>query len=304
MTISLRSYLTAGTVAVVGAGAIALAPLPGVAAPAVSLQLPTVAAEVSLASIQISDILGVITDSVTGALPTIIGNLLPGLGGFATALVPAVIDLLPAVIQLLPTTFFVDIATAVVNQAGPIVIGAARDTLTFVGQTANALFLGPNSIPAVFYAATIGVPAALITAVGQLASGDVAGAIQTAIGAFTGPVNQVKDLVTTVIGQFTTFASSQAAGLLSQVPGIVLGALQTAVSKNVAALTTVVQTVIRTLVPGLPGAAVAPPSAARVTAASAAAVAKPASAKTANSKARSGQGCEAGRSESRRQGDS
>ena len=52
MNVSMRSYLTAGTVAVMGASAIALTPVTLQSAPAPSVQLPTISTEVTLAGIQ------------------------------------------------------------------------------------------------------------------------------------------------------------------------------------------------------------------------------------------------------------
>ncbi|MBU3748883.1 MAG: hypothetical protein FGM52_00230, partial [Mycobacterium sp.] len=77
MQLSVRSYLTAGTAAVVGAGAIAIAP-PIPASRHLELPLPAVA-EVSLtgASFSISDIVGVLGGVLGGgggaSLPEIFG---------------------------------------------------------------------------------------------------------------------------------------------------------------------------------------------------------------------------------------
>ena len=106
MQISVRSYLTAGTVAVVGAGAIALAPIvPGTSPAAIALPTPAVA-EVSLTALSLSlnDVLGLLQNfGIGGTLP----------------------DILTALPSLLPTDLINAVVTEFVTQAGPLVTAAA-----------------------------------------------------------------------------------------------------------------------------------------------------------------------------------
>ena len=145
MQISIRSHLTAGMVAVVGVGAIALAPVGPDDALAFSTLRPLVpaaaATEVALAGITLpfTDVLALLqTLGIGGAIPDISG------------LVPA--DLANA------------IATEFLNQATPLVTTAATEVFGYLNTTIAGLISGPDSIPVRFGAALGEVPGVLLTA--------------------------------------------------------------------------------------------------------------------------------------------
>ena len=142
MEISVRSYLTAGTVAVVGAGAIALAPVvPATSPAALGVPAPAVA-DVALTafSFSLSDVLG------------LLGNF--GIGG-------ALPDVLGALPSLLPGDIVTAVVTEFVNQAGPLVTAAASEVFGYLGTAVIGLLIGPDSIPSRFGGALADIPVVL-----------------------------------------------------------------------------------------------------------------------------------------------
>ena len=217
MEISVRSYLTAGTVAVVGAGAIALAPVVPAAGPA-ALGVPAPAvAEVTLTafSFSLSDVLGLLGNfGIGGALPDVLGSL-------------------PS---LLPSDIVTAVVTEFVNQAGPLVTSAAWEALGYLGTAVTGLLIGPDSIPSRFGGALANIPVVLATAVGSLTTGDIAGALQTITTGLAAPITGITQAITDAAEAFQTYLATEFNDLLVALPGVLLSAVQTVLGGNLQSL--------------------------------------------------------------------
>lgn len=217
MEISVRSYLTAGTVAVVGAGAIALAPVVPAAGPA-ALGVPAPAvAEVTLTafSFSLSDVLGLLGNfGIGGALPDVLGSL-------------------PS---LLPSDIVTAVVTEFVNQAGPLVTSAAWEALGYLGTAVTGLLIGPDSIPSRFGGALANIPVVLATAVGSLTTGDIAGALQTITTGLAAPITGITQAITDAAEAFQTYLATEFNDLLGALPGVLLSAVQTVLGGNLQSL--------------------------------------------------------------------
>lgn len=210
MQISVRSYLTAGTAAVVGAGAIALAPVVPATGPA-ALAVPTPAvAEVTLTALNLSltDVLG------------LLGNF--GIGG-------ALPDLLGALPSLLPGDIVTAVVTEFVNQAGPLVTNAASEALGYLVTAVTGLFIGPDSIPSRFGTALANIPAVLIAAVGSLSTGDIAAALQTITTGLAAPITGITQAIADATEAFQTYLTTEFNDLLGALPGVLFSAVQTVI---------------------------------------------------------------------------
>ncbi len=235
MQISVRSYLTAGTVAVVGAGAIALtpvvttAPMPGLPAPAV--------AEVALTglSLSLTDVLG----------------LLDGLG-----IVGAVPDFLTSMGSLLPTDIVTAVVTEFVNQASPLLLATAGEVFDYLGAAIAGLISGPESIPVRFGDALAAIPVTLGSALQSLGTGDLVTAIQTVSDGLAAPVQGITAALTEAGQAFQAFLTTEFTGLVGALPGVLLAAVQTVITTNVQSLIDTVTNALSGLLGGLvPGSA-------------------------------------------------
>lgn len=224
MQITMRSYLTAGTVAVVGAGAIAMAPVV-VDAP-LTVPAPAVA-EVSLTGIGLSltDVVGLLQGfGIGGALP----------------------DFLTSLPSLLPTDIVTTVVTEFVNQASPLVMAAAGEVFDYLGAAVAGLISGPESIPARFGDALAAIPEAVGAAFDALGSGDLAVALQTITESLAGPVSGIAALLSEAAQSFEEFLSTQLDGLITTLPSVLYAAVQTVLGGNL-------QPLIDTLGAGLSG---------------------------------------------------
>lgn len=235
MQISVRSYLTAGTAAVVGAGAIALTPvLPAAVSPA-ALPAPVVA-EVALSGLSLS-----LTDVI---------GLLDGLG--IGGVVP---DFLTALPSLLPTDIVTAVVTEFVNQASPLVLVAAGEVFDYLSAAVAGLISGPDSIPARFGDALAAIPATLVSAVGFLGTGDLATAVQTATEGLSGPAAGITAVLTEAGAAFQDFLTTEFTGLVTALPGVLWSAVQTVITNNVQSLIDSISGALSGLLGGLvPGA--------------------------------------------------
>ncbi|MDQ1318792.1 MAG: hypothetical protein QG655_35, partial [Actinomycetota bacterium] len=169
MQITMRSYLTAGTVAVVGAGAIAMTPVV-IDAP-LAVPAPAVA-EVSLTGLGLSltDVVGLLQGfGIGGALP----------------------DFLTSLPSLLPTDIVTAVVTEFVNQASPLLLAAAGEVFDYLGAAIASLISGPDSIPVRFGDALAAIPETVVAAFEALGSGDLATALQTITDGLAGPVSGI-----------------------------------------------------------------------------------------------------------------
>lgn len=237
MQISVRSYLTAGTVAVVGAGAIALTPV----LPATGLSMipaPAVA-EVTLTGLGVSltDVVNLLqTFGVAGGLP----------------------DVFTALQSLLPTDVVSAVVNEFVNQASPLVLAAAGEVFDYVGTAVTGLISGPDSIPVRFGDALSAIPATLLSAVGSLGTGDLATALQTITDGLSGPAAGITAALTEAGAAFQTFLTAEFTGLVGALPGVLLSAVQTVIVTNVQSLIDTITGAFTGLFGGLiPGAGAA-----------------------------------------------
>lgn len=238
--ISMRSHLTAGMVAVVGAGAIALAPVgPGATLPFSALrpEVPSAAAaEVALAGITLpfSDVLALLqTLGIGGAIPDISG------------LIPA--DLADA------------IATEFLIQATPLVTTAAIEVFGYLNTTIAGLISGPDSIPARFGAALGEVPGVLLTAFQSFSAGDVATTLQVLSSGILAPVNAIGQAVIDAGEALQSYVSTQVTAVTNALPAVLLASVSSVINNNLQSALDAVRTAISDLFNGfLPGAASVP----------------------------------------------
>ena len=245
MQISVRSYLTAGTVAVVGAGAIALAPIvPGASPAAIALPTPAVA-EVSLTALSLSlnDVLGLLQNfGIGGTLP----------------------DILTALPSLLPTDLINAVVTEFVTQAGPLVTAAATEVFGFLGTAVTGLLTGPDSITARFGEALAAIPTVLVSAIGSLSTGDIATALATITAGLAAPANGISQAIADATAAFQEFVTTQVNGLVTVLPGVLFSAVQTVIGNNLQTLIDSIGTAISGLFGGLIPAAASVGAAASV----------------------------------------
>ncbi len=238
MQSTVRSYLTAGTVAVVGAGAIALTPVVASAPLPAAVPAPAVA-EVALTglSLTLTDVLG----------------LLDGLG--IGGVVP---DFLTSLPSLLPTDIVSAVVAEFVNQASPLVLAAAGEVFDYLGAAIAGLISGPDSIPVRFGDALAAIPATLVSAVESLGSGDLATAVQTITDALSGPAAGITAVLTEVGQDLQVFLTAEFSGLVGALPGVLLAAVQTVITDNVQSLIDTITGALAGLTGGLvPGSAAA-----------------------------------------------
>ena len=240
MQISVRSYLTAGTVAVVGAGSIALTPvLPTTVASPANLPVPTVA-EVALTgtSFSISDVLGVLQNlgGVSG-LPSAILDALQNLGGIS---VPG--------ISGLPSDLLSSIAREFIKQTIPVVLDAAGPFLDYVKTAASSLLFGPDSLPATL----IGVLPTVIGNVGSaLGGGDFNAALKAITDGLAAPLNAVKEVIANVTTQFNAFVSGQLGTIVGALPAVLVAAVQKVIGVNLSDALGAISTVLENLFGGV-----------------------------------------------------
>lgn len=212
--ISVRSYLIAGTAAVVGAGAIALTPVP---------QSP----DVSPAALPSAPVAEIALTGVTLPLTDVIGVLqtLGGLGGSLTGVLGG----------FLPQQFIDDVVAEVLNQATPLMTTAAGEVFDYLGAALSGLLVGPDSIPARLGAAVGNIPAALAAAVQALSTGDIAGAVQAVTVGLAAPLTAVGRSIEDASQSFQNFLVSELNGVVGALPGILLSAIQTVFGNTIQA---------------------------------------------------------------------
>jgi len=242
-TTTVRTYLTAGVAAVVGFGAIGLAPIEsGSALSSANVPSPVVA-EVALAglTLQFPDIVSLLnTLGIGGAIPDI------------TSLVPA--------------DFTNAIATEFLNQATPLITAAASDVFANFNSTIAGLLSGPDSIPARFGGSLAAIPTVLATAVQALSTGDLPTALQTLSTGLIAPFTSIGQAISDASTSFQSFVTAQINSVTLALPGVLLAAVSSVISSNVQGVLAAVQNAISSLTGGLiPRAAAASVTAARVT---------------------------------------
>ncbi len=246
MQISLRSQLTAGMVAVVGAGAIAMTPVvvPGNAALSANVAVTTVA-NIELAAWSFSDVVGILNSlGISGALPD-----------------------LGALTNLLPANVLTAAVTEFVNEVTPVITGAATDVFGYLGTAVTGLVVGPDSVLARIIAAVGNVPGVISAAVQSLSTGNLATAVQTVVTGLAAPFTAIGEAIVTAVQSFQSFVTTKISSIAGALPGILANSIQVALAGNGAALLGSLQTALTNFLSGLvPGAAAVAPAAAAVSA--------------------------------------
>ena len=190
MDISVRSYLTAGMAAVVGATAIGLSPVPP--APALDAAgLPVQAvAEIALTGTSIPW-------ETIATVVTALSN-----GGSLQAGVSALLD---------------SVGAEFVAQAMPLVTAAAGDVVVYLGTALAELLSGPD-------APQIDVAAIVEAATTAINAGNLSGAVQALSAGLSAPLTQISQVLFTP--EFQTFVTGKIGGVLGALPEILRAAVQ------------------------------------------------------------------------------
>ncbi len=251
MQISVRSYLTLGTAAVVGATAIAMTPaLPDVAAHTAHLPAPAIV-EVSLtgSSFSLTDVVGLIGNlGNLGNLDLggLIGNLDLGnldLGGLIGNLDLGNLDLgglignlgdldLGGLVGGLSPSLVRAVVFEFLKEAAPVVRSAAGDVVQYVTSSVGGLVIGPNSIPAQFGSAIVAIPAAVMAAFGELKDRDFAAALQTLNQGLFAPITSIGEVLLETANGIKTFVSTQVGTLVAAIPGILMSAIAAVIGNS------------------------------------------------------------------------
>ena len=218
MEISVRSYLTAGMVAVVGAGAIAMAPaLPGSAIQAVGLPAPAVA-EIALTG----------TSLPLEQMWTLVQTFAKG--GSLTDIVNGV---------------FGAVGTEFVTQALPLLNAVVTDAATYLGAALTDV-IRSGGLQVDFPGILAGVGTAL-------GAGDFPGALKAVNDGLSAPITRT---VQTVFGSaFQAFLTDKAGTVLGALPELLRSAVQKVLGLDIKPVIDAITKAVSGLFPG-PGAAV------------------------------------------------
>jgi len=191
MDVSVRSYLTAGMAAVVGATAISLSPVH--TAPALrAAELPaSTVAEIALTgtSIPLETIAAIVKAISSG------GSLQAGV-----------------------TSLINSIGAEFVKEAVPVVTAAAGEAVKYLGTALAELLSGPE-------APQIDFPALLAAVSAAIAAGNVSGAVQALTSGLSAPLTQISQVLFTP--EFQAFVMGKVGDVLGALPQILQAAVQT-----------------------------------------------------------------------------
>lgn len=203
MQIAVRSYLTAGAVAVVGAGSIALAP----PVPSVNLAaLPApVVADVTLTGVSLS-----------------LEQIVAVLGKFGLG------DVISPIVNLLPANLVNNFVAEFSDEALGLVKTAVKGIVTDLSSVIGGLIVGPTSIIHTVFNSVAGVPMALIAAVKSLSSGDLSNTLQTLVAPLTG----LGTLITDAVKTFATHVTDRISELVKSVPDLLVNVVQAVVTND------------------------------------------------------------------------
>lgn len=218
MQVSVRSYLTAGTVTVVGTGAIALAPPVPVAVPALA---PPAVAEVTLTGLNLS------LDQIVGVLGKI------GLG-----------DVISPIVNLLPQNLLNAFVAEFSDQALRLLAVAARGILRDVSSVVLGLVAGSDSVIRTVGTAIAGIPRALIDAVKTLGSDGLAATVQEVVAGVAAPLTGVAQLITDAAKAIRVDVQQRIGDLVVAIPDLLLNVVQNVITEDFQAAVDLVQTAI------------------------------------------------------------
>lgn len=227
MQISLRSQMIAGTAAVVGASAVALTPVaPAVNLPA--LHAPSFA-QVTLAGFD-SPLTELLNTSVlatnylfSSASPTSAANW--PFANFGTTL--GGLPFLPAALtnSALGGYSAVGLLPQIIDDALPIISQLGYNGSDYLQVASTGLYGAAFSLSEGVW----NLPGGIIDAAGEFIGGDPAGAIQTLVDTFIGPVIEAGSYLLASGGYILTGVVTRASALLASVPEILTGLVGTAI---------------------------------------------------------------------------
>lgn len=235
--ISVRSYLAAGSAAVLGASAIALTPvLPGRPLSLATVPAPAVA-EIALTGISLSlgDIIGVV-------------QTLGSLGGSLTGILDG----------LLPQEFVSDVISEILDQAGPLISAAADEVFGYFGTTLAGL---PGEILTRVVQAAGNIPTVLTGAFQALSTGDIVTAVQTVTTGLVAPFAAIGQTIADAVDAFQGLLAGELTYIVGALPGILFTSIQTVVGDSVQASLDAITDALSDLFGGLFPAAAAPAAA-------------------------------------------
>lgn len=203
MQIAVRSYLTAGAVAVVGAGSIALAP-PVPSINFAAMPAPVVA-DVTLTGVSLS------LDQIV----TVLGKL--GLG-----------DVITPIVNLLPTNLVNNFVAEFSDQALALVKATVTGVLSDFSSVVTGLIVGPSSFVTTAVTALASLPSAVFAAVKTLGNGDLSATLQTLVAPLTDVGNLVIDAVKTFAGKVV----GRLGDLVNAVPNLLVNVVQAVVTND------------------------------------------------------------------------
>jgi hypothetical protein len=235
MEISVRSYLTAGTAAVVGAAAIGLSPaMPAPDLRAAALPAPVVA-EIALTgtSVPWESVIAVVKALSTG------GSLQGGI-----------------------TSLISSIGTEVAKEALPIVTAAAGDVVKYIGTALGGLISGGG--------VQIDIQKVIEAATAAITAGNIGDAVKALTSGLSASVGQISKVLFTP--EFQSFVIGKAGTVLGALPEILRSAVQKIVGLDIKPLIDMLSGLLSKIIPGvtLPAAVVAAPRALAAAAAPAA----------------------------------
>ena len=238
LNIYVRSNLAAATVAVVGAGTIAFAPvLPGAVDRVPDLP-PLTAAQVVLTADAIA-----LTD-FRDTLATVIQT---SLKEFGARLGPALGQLLGS---LIPFSLIGDLTGGIVGGTSALVFHATGQVFGYTRDTIHDLIFGSQSILAVSIRAILAIPAKTfqsLTYFGQ----DPLESVRQIGAAIAAPVTDVTARLHSASESERQFIAAEITSVLKGLPGVIFDALGAAITKNSASMTDALVKFVATLFPNL-----------------------------------------------------
>lgn len=238
MNIYVRSNLAAATVAVVGAGTIAFAPvLPGAVDRVPDLP-PLTAAQVVLTADSI-----VLTDF----RDTLAKVLQASLKDFGARLGPALGQLLGS---LIPFSLIGDLTGGIARGTSALVFHATGEVFGYTRDTIHDLIFGSQSLLAVSIRAILAIPAKTVKSL-MLFGQDPLESVRQIGAALTAPVTDVTARLHSASESERQYIAAEITNVLKGLPDVIFDSLGAAITKNSASMTDALVKFVATLFPNL-----------------------------------------------------
>ena len=239
MNIYVRSNLAAATVAVVGAGTIAFAPvLPGAVDRVPDLPSLTAAQVVLTAdSIVLPDFRATLANVVQASLKDFGARLGPALGQLLGSLIPL--------------SLIGDLTGGIARGTSALVFHATGEVFGHTRDTIHDLIFGSQSLLAVSIRAILAIPSKTFLALMQLGQGHVVTAFQQFGAALTAPVTDVTARLHSASESEKQFIAAEITSVLKGLPGVIFDSLGAAITKNSVSMTDALVKFVATLFPNL-----------------------------------------------------